>query len=307
MLGGGGMSGLRASEIGAVAQKAGQQVKKAVNPFIQSAQSQLTGRPAQPAGQSSSAKGFGLRPGDITADVKAQATGMVSGQQTDADRKTQQRQQQIVQGTYSPSAGVFDIAGLAKGFKQQALHQNGTGQAGGTQVSGQPRPQSSQPPNEFSSVQPKAFAFDDFNEADPFGATQKPGMPHQQAMQPSKKDITNQEAIAKQQAEDKQKYQALLNKLHQMQTEDVLKAGETEEKEKQKEEEQKKQQEEQEKEQREQEKEEKMQQQIAPQGKKQRGGGMGKKVKKAMGDMFGALGSIIKRKQGSHEGSGGKG
>ncbi len=88
-----------------------------------------------------------------------------------------------------------------------------------------------------------------------------------------------------------------------MQVEDVLKVGEPEDRKKQ-EEEQKKKQEEDEEERKKQEKEDQMQQIVGAQGKKQHGFMGYKKVKKAMGDM---LGAIVKRKQGSHEGSGGKG
>lgn len=294
--GGGLPGGLNLGEIGAGAKKAGQQVqKKVINPFLQSAKSQF-GMPVKQGGQTNPVKNFGLGANDISSDIKSQTAGIIPGQQTEEDVKKQQRQAQIGKGN-SPTAGVFDIAGLAKNIKSQS----------GVSQQDLPKNQSSNPPNEFipkqsSTFDPRSFS-DDFNESDPFAAMQKANVMQNQPAQPSEKEHKMQEDLAKQQAEDKQNYDRLLQKLHQMQTDDVLKVGEEGDKNKQ-EEEQKKQQEDEEEERKKEEKEQKMQEQITPQGKKKHGFMGYKKVKKAMGDM---LGAIVKRKQGANEGRGGKG
>ncbi len=263
-------SGLSMSEIGQAAKQTGGQMKKLFDPFVKTAQSQVTGQPVAPQ--------------QSQGGVKAPPAARPPSESV-------------------PTSGTFDLSSLAQGVKQQVTGAKPTPQ-GTYPFPGMQKPQmpSSQPPSEFIPTQASADANtlggDIFN----LGESAKKN-PFEKTMQqqPNVAQISAEEQ-QKKEMEDKQQVEILRSRLHDEAVKKTMEAGQTKQNKKEEEKKKNEQEEQEEQEKKEQQKEEMMAPVMAP-GKQKRGFGF-KKVKTAMSNM---LNSMLQRNKGSHEGKGGKG
>lgn len=268
---GGGMSGIDLSELGLATKKAGQQVARVANPFLQGVTSQLTGKTTPPA-SSQEATRKPKTPSGATAPSE------------------------------TPTSGTFDIASLAKSLKQQITGVNTQQPLG--QGQSQPKSGTFQMPHTATTSKPPSEAVQDpFKMGDVFA--------QKDSFAPIKTDVAssgiaakqqqNEEVRVKNEQEANQKIESLRKKLHDIQTEKILKAGET--KEDQTDNEKKKKEEQEKEEQKKKEEQEDKMQPVEMTGKKKKGSGF-QKLKTSMSNI---LNSMLKRRKGSHEGAGGKG